>query len=107
MSSQEYWDGDPYMAVIYRDVDTRIRKDKNQFLWLQGLYFYEALSVVMHNAFVRKGRKLERYPDEPYRITPPTAEEKKAAAKREREKAIKSLNAWKTAWDKQNGRPKS
>ena len=102
MTIEQYWKGDPYLAVVYRDVDTRRRVDINQFLWLEGRYVYEAVQAVMHNAFSKKGTKPLHYPDEPYRITPETEEEKKAKAEAERQKAIKSLTAWKEAWDKKN-----
>ena len=91
------------MAVVYRDVDTRRRRDNNAFLWLQGMYIYEGFSAIMHNAFSKKGAKPKHYPKEPYNITPPTEEEKKAAVRRERQKAIDSFNKWKAAWDKANG----
>lgn len=100
MTEDQYWRGDPYLAVVYRDVDTRKRVDENWSLWLGGRYVYEAVYSVIHNAFSRKGTKPVYYPDEPYRITPETEAEKKAKAEAERQKAIKSLTAWKEAWDR-------
>ena len=91
------------MAVVYRDVDTRRRAEINSFLWLGGKYVYDALAVVMHNSFAKKGSTPIKYPEEPYRITPDTEAEKKARAEAERQKAIKSLTAWKSAWDKVYG----
>ena len=88
------------MAAIYRDVDTRRRVDINDFLWLEGRYVYEAIYSVIHNAFSKKGTKPVWYPDEPYRITPETEAEKEAKAEAERQKAIRSLTAWKEAWDR-------
>ena len=103
MPADEFWNGDPYMAVIYRDVDLRRREDINANLWLQGVYFFEAVSIAICNSFRGKGQKALSYPEKPYRITPLTAKEKKAAKEAERQKAIKSLTAWKDAWDKANG----
>lgn len=71
-------------------------------MWLQGMYIYEGFNAIMHNAFAKRGAKPLHYPKEPYRITPMTEEEKREAAERERQKAIASLNAWKSAWDKAN-----
>ena len=100
MSYELFWEGDPYLAIIYRDVDMRRRSEMNVFAWMAGSYVYEAVSVVIHNAFGKKGSKPQYYPNEPHRITPETEEEKKAKARAEREKAINSFNAWKKAWDK-------
>lgn len=72
-------------------------------MWLQGEYVYEAVRSVVHNYFTKKGSKAVWYPEKPYRMTPLTEEEKKAAAEAERQKAIKSLDAWKTAWDRAHG----
>lgn len=103
MSYEQYWEKDPYLVLDYRDADTRRRRDKNEFMWLQGMYIYEGFAAIMHNAFSKKGTKAQHYPKEPYRITPMTEEEKKEAAERERKKAIASFNSWKSAWDKSHG----
>ena len=103
MPYEQFWEGDPYLAVIYRDVETRRVVEINEYLWLGGRYVYEAVQTVMHNAFSKKGTKPAHYPKEPYRITPETEAEKKAKADAERQKAIKSFNAWKEAWDKAHG----
>jgi hypothetical protein len=100
MTEEQFWKGDPYLAVVYRDVATRKRVETNEFLWLEGRYVYEAIFSVIHNAFSKKGAKPIWYPEEPYRITPETEEEKQARAEAERQKAIKSLTAWKDAWDR-------
>lgn len=104
MPLEQFWEGDPYLVEIYRDVETRRAVEINQYLWLGGRYVYDAVQAVMHNSFSKKGTKPARYPDEPYRITPETEAEKKAKAEAERQKAIKSLTAWKEAWDRSHGR---
>ena len=103
MSAAEFWEQDPYLVIAYRDADMRTRQRQNNFLWLQGLYVYDAMSATLHNAFSKKGSKPMHYTKEPYRITPMTEEEKEEAARKEREKAIRSFNNWKSAWDRQNG----
>ena len=103
MTPDEFWKGDPRLTIAYRDAARRKVEEQNGYLWLQGRYFSEALSTVMHNSFSKKGTKALEYPNEPHRITPLTEEEKKAKAEAERRKAIKSLTAWKAAWDKVYG----
>lgn len=104
MTYEQFWEGDPYLTLIYRDLDTRRKVETNWNAWLIGRYVYEAIDSVIHNRFSRKGSKAVWYPDEPHRITPLSDEETKQKAEAERQKAIKSLSAWKEAWDKQHGR---
>ena len=104
MTYEQFWKGDPYLAVVYREVEMRRRQEQNENLWIQGRYVLDAFTSVMSAAFGKKGSKPFQYPKEPYRITPLTEEEKKEAQEKERQKAIRSLNAWKDAWDRQNGR---
>ena len=90
MTPEQYWDGDPELARYYRKAEEIRQKRKNEELWLQGMYIYEALcdvSPVFH-AFAKRGTKPVPYPDHPYSITSKDREaEKELKAKREREKA--------------------
>ena len=103
MSTDEFWKGDPHLVAAYREAARRRAEEQNSYLWLQGRYFYEAVGAVIHNRFSKKGTRAKSYPEEPYRITPPTEEELKEAQERERRKAIDSFNRWKAAWDKVYG----
>ena len=103
MSAREFWEDDPYLTIAYREADLRKRERENSFLWLQGRYVYDAFAAVIHNALSKKGTKAINYTEEPYKITPPTEEEKRAAVERERQKAIDSFNKWKAAWDNAHG----
>lgn len=87
MPPEDYWHGDPQITKAYRE-SFRIRKEERNFeLWLQGLYFYRALSIALHNT-LSSGEPLE-YMSEPVRIFPPTEEE----IKKEQEKEAKRLEA--------------
>lgn len=71
MSAAEYWDGDPWWAKSYRDAEKLKTEKLNRELWLQGMYFYDALckvSPILH-AFARGGTKPNPYPEEPYALT--------------------------------------
>ena len=96
MSPEQYWDGDPMLAKYYRKADEIRRKRRNEDLWLQGMYIYEALcdvSPVLH-AFAKRGTKPAPYPDHPYAITvSDREEEKKIKAHREQEKARRYMEA--------------
>lgn len=68
MTPEQYWDGDCTLVKYFRQAD-EIRKDRrNQELWLQGMYIYEALcdaSPLLH-AFAKKGTKPAPYSSKPY-----------------------------------------
>lgn len=104
MTEEEYWRGDPNLVVAYRELNKMKMESRNHDMWLQGMYIHEGFAVALQNGFSKKGSKKAKYPQKPYEIFPKTETDKKASAKEEREKAIRSLNAWKSAWDKRNGK---
>ncbi len=68
MTFEQYWNGDPILAKCFRRAENLRLEKLNQQLWLQGMYFYEALcdvSPIMH-AFAKKGTKPIPYTDSPY-----------------------------------------
>ena len=71
MTPEQYWDGDCTLVKYYRKAEEIRNEKRNQELWLQGMYFYEALcdvSPVLH-AFAKKGTKPIPYSSKPYAIT--------------------------------------
>ena len=90
MTPEQYWDGDPSLPKYYRKAYELQRKRRNEDLWLQGMYIYEALCDVspIMNGFAKKGTKPHPYSDRPYSITrEDREEERKLKEQREREKA--------------------
>lgn len=68
MTWDQYWYGDVWMAGAFQEAEKMRIEKQNQFLWMQGLYIYEALcdvSPVLH-AFAKKGTKPQKYRTEPY-----------------------------------------
>ena len=96
MTPEQYWDGDPMLTKYYRKADELRRKRRNEELWLQGMYIYEALcdvSPVLH-AFAKRGTKPVPYSDHPYALTRNDREnEEKIKEQREREKARRYMEA--------------
>lgn len=88
MTPSEFWDGDCTLAVAYRKAEEIRNTRRNQELWLQGMYIYEALCDVapVFHAFAKKGTKPLKYPSEPYSLTP---KERKARAETRDEKVFK------------------
>ena len=71
MTSEQYWEGDCALVKYYREAEELRNEKRNQELWLQGMYFYEAIcdaSPILH-AFAKKGAKPSPYPSKPYAIT--------------------------------------
>ena len=102
MTPEQFWDGDPYLAPAFRKAEEDRLEAENYGRWMKGLYIFDAVSISLKNAFLKKGERAVPYLDKPYRITPKTEDDLKAEAEAERQKAIKSLNAWKAAWDRKN-----
>ena len=96
MTPEQYWDGDPLLAKYYRQADELKRKRRNQDLWLQGMYIYEALCDVapIFHAFAKRGTKPAPYSDHPYSLTAKDRkDEKKLLEQRDREKARRYMEA--------------
>jgi hypothetical protein len=86
MTPDQYWNGDPALAKSYRKADEISLDRRNQELWLQGMYIYEAIcdaSPILH-AFAKKGTKPLPYPEKPYAIT----EKQREKNSQSKEKAI-------------------
>lgn len=106
MTTEEYWEGDPYLVVYYRRAHLLKVEQRNQELWLQGLYIYNAFGTVLANAFAKKGAKKQKYLEKPIRITPLTETEKRLKAEEERRKVIAHFTALQKAWDKKHKKGK-
>ena len=68
MTPEQYWDGDCTLVKYYRKAEELRNERRNQELWLQGMYVYEAIcdvAPILH-AFAKKGTKAIPYPSKPY-----------------------------------------
>ncbi len=71
MTAEQYWDGDCTLPKYYRKADEIRKERRNEELWLQGMYIYEAIcdvSPILH-AFAKKGTKPLPYSTKPYAIS--------------------------------------
>jgi hypothetical protein len=71
MTPEQYWDSDCTLVKYYRKAEELRNEKRNQELWLQGMYIYEALcdvSPILH-AFAKKGTKPAPYSAKPYALT--------------------------------------
>jgi hypothetical protein len=92
MTEEQYWDKDNQLVIAYRKADELRTNRKNQEMWLQGAYMYEALTRVspLLHAFAKKGAKPVPYLTEPFALS-----EKQAEYKQE-EKERKNFNKGKS-----------
>lgn len=93
MSWDEYWHDDPSKAKYYRQADKLRRKRKNEELWLQGMYIYEAIgdmSPILRTSFDKKPKKPIEYPKEPYAIESDEIAERKKRDEKRKSEAIKN-----------------
>ena len=84
MSYDQYWNDDPALVRAYRRSAEIKAERKNQELWLQGMYIYDALCCAspILRAFSKKGAKPVPYPSAPYALSP--AQQKKDKESREK-----------------------
>lgn len=92
----EFWNGDYTHLKYYVEKHKLDIERRNQELWLQGMYFYDALSTAISNAMARNRSGHKNYPDKPYRITEQSEEEKKA----EKEKMVNDFRTQLMALDR-------
>lgn len=74
------------LARYYREAHKLRRKQRNEELWLQGLYIYEAIldvAPVLH-PFARKGTKPTPYREEPHELFPRRKEKREALTKEQK-----------------------
>lgn len=93
MSYEEFWDGDVSMVEAYRKSYELRERRRNQELWLQGMYFYEALcdASPLFRFSMKKGViKPEPYVKEPYPISEAEVRERKEREMRKKEERLKA-----------------
>lgn len=69
MSIKDFWENDPELFWAYRfsyyNKLKRESEEKNYNAWLQGLYFYEGVTIALANGF---GKANLKYPELPYGV---------------------------------------
>ncbi len=92
MSYGEFWEGDAALPKFYREAykikQEREREQINFAAWLNGLYTAKAYSVVLGNAFSKKGAQPLEYFDKPIDLTP---EEKQPSPDEEEQARLRML----------------
>ena len=91
MTYEQFWDGEPSLTVFYRKAYNLERDRRNQELWLQGYYVYNAIGAFAEilPAFPKKGAKVKPYLKEPVSLTVAEAEERREREQKEKMERIK------------------
>ena len=93
MSYDEFWNQDVSRVKAYRKAYELREKRRNQELWLQGMYVYEALcdASPLFRFTMKKGSiQPEPYVKEPYPITTAEVREREERKAREKEARFKA-----------------
>ena len=93
MTYDEFWNQDVRLVEMYRRAAELRDKRRNQELWLQGMYIYEALcdASPLFRFSMKKGMvRPEPYVKEPYPITAAEAKAKKEKEARQKGERLKA-----------------
>lgn len=90
MTYEQFWHGDPWMAKAYKEMHNLKRRQRNEEMWINGLYQLNALQVALHNAF---DKHRINYIEKPFDIFPKTEVEKEQDKQKERGKLVAWLNS--------------
>lgn len=89
MTYEQYWYGDVWLVEAFYKADRLRQERQNSEAWLQGMYFYEALSTALYNFGLEKGKPRIDYRSKPYEIDRPKT--KAEIEKQEEEDAVFAL----------------
>ena len=90
MTYDEFWNQDVSMVRAYRKADELKRRRQSEALWMQGLYFRDALLSTVGNMFSSKSATPNEYPKEPYPVTAEQVAEREEA---ERMRTVERMKA--------------
>ena len=91
MTYEQFWYGSPRIAKTFREAHKIRNEQDNQKMWLQGLYFYNAVAAALARAFGDRNAKYVSKPLELYEK--PTPKLTESQIQDEREKFAKMLEA--------------
>lgn len=88
MTLDEFWNGPPRLAKVYRDADDLRRKRANAEAWRAGFYMCSALNATVGNMFRKKGTSPIGYMSEPLPMSQEEVEQREIRDARERERRL-------------------
>lgn len=92
MTYEQYWDMDSTLVKAYRKAHELKQEMENQTLWLQGMYFYEALCCVAPIFRpLSKAKKPVAYRSQPYPLKTELSKMRAEKKKQESDNRAKSM----------------
>ena len=112
MTYEQFWYQDPHLVRAYAKAEEMRIKRRNEELYLQGRYVYEAIGAFVEilPAFPKKGAKIHPYLEEPYPLTEAELLAREEQKNKEKMEAIKqrmfamSMQINAKMGEKENGR---
>ena len=112
MTYEQFWYQDPHLVRAYAKAEEMRIKRKNEELYLQGRYVYEAIGAFAEilPAFPKKGAKIHPYLEEPSPLTEAELLAREEQKNKEKMEAIKqrmfamSMQINAKMGEKENGR---
>lgn len=92
MTWQEYWYASPRLVVYYREAHKLRIEQRNQELWLQGLYNFNAFGTVLANAFAKRGAQRHKYLERPIELFGKSEAEIEQERMKEKNRVVNTLN---------------
>ena len=83
MTSDEYWNGDCDLVKYFRQANKLKIEKKNQDLWLQGCYIYEAITSGVATVFRKENTQPIPYIAEPFPNSKEESEQRKEKKQKE------------------------
>ncbi len=91
MPVEDYWEKPQRYCNYYLEAHMMKNQQRNEEMWVQGMYFYDAVRVALQNGFGKKGAKRAKYAEKPFEIYPKLKTQEEIAVERERQKITDNL----------------
>lgn len=105
MSYELYWFGDPWLTRAYKKAYELGIQRRNEELWLQGLYNYNAFATVLSNIHLDgKPHRQNKYLEKPIDLFEKTESEEKVEAQKAEQKVIDFFNSFMKNFNAKKGK---
>ena len=84
MSYDEYWNDEAILVKYYRKAHLYKSKQRNEELWLEGLYTYHAVATALGNGFRKKGSQPTPYLEKPIALNSLEIKEQREAEEKKK-----------------------
>jgi hypothetical protein len=98
MTYEQYWQMEPSLVIAYRKAEELRNERRNQELWMQGMYIYEALCdvSVLIPRFSKKKIKPVPYATKPYPLRSEMIRKAEDEVRGKMEKARRTMDSFAT-----------